>query len=190
MRLAVGFAVGTFLLHLAVMGGYGFHRDELYLLACGKQLAWGSLDHAPITPALSWLSTSLFGDTAFAQRVVGALAGALVVAVTGLITRRLGGGLRAQALAMGSIVIAPAFIYTRGVFATNAIDQLAWVLATYCLVVALEGRRLAWLALGLVIGVGLLDKYTILVYAFALFVALLATAPRQLRAPWPYLAAL
>ena len=61
--ILAGSAVVAFALHLATIGLYSYHRDELYLLACGKHLAWGSVDHAPITPALSRLTALLLGIT-------------------------------------------------------------------------------------------------------------------------------
>src|SRR5690349_12943887 len=71
-------------IHLSTMGLYGYHRDELYLLACGKRLAWGSLDHAPMTPAVSRLLAIVFGESPSAQRVVAVIAGTIVVWLTGL----------------------------------------------------------------------------------------------------------
>jgi 4-amino-4-deoxy-L-arabinose transferase-like glycosyltransferase len=186
-RRIVGFAIATFALHLATIGLYGYHRDELYLLECGKHLAWGSIDHAPITPALSHLATLLFGESPFAQRVVAALSGAIVVALTGIATQRVGGGRRAQLLAMASVLVAPVFIFTRGVYATNAIELLVCVLATYLITVILDGSRVAWLVLGVVLGIGLLDKYTVLVFCLAVAVGVAATPIRaSLRTPWPY----
>jgi len=185
--ILAGFAGGAFALHLATIGLYGYHRDELYLLACGRHLEWGSVDHAPITPALSHLTTFLLGESAVSQRIVAALAGALVVWLTGLVTRRLGGNLPAQLLAMASVLIAPVFIFVSGVYTTNAIEQLACALAVYLTLMALDGSRVAWLALGIVLGIGVLDKYTVLVFCLALAAAVVATQARaHLRTPWPY----
>src|SRR5881394_2131303 len=92
-------------LHVAAAPRYGFHRDELYLLACGQRLAWGALDHAPLAPALARLAAALGGATPAGQRVADAVLGAVLVWLTGLCARRLGGGLAAQALAAGSVVI-------------------------------------------------------------------------------------
>src|SRR4051794_2978688 len=85
-------------LHLSTIGLYGYHRDEIYLLACSRRLAWGFVDHAPITPAISRLAALLLGESPAAQRLFAAIAGSLVVWLTGLCARRLGGDRAAQLL--------------------------------------------------------------------------------------------
>lgn len=50
-------------LQLAVVTRYGRHRDEYYFIDCGKHLAFGYVDHAPMVPWLAGLSTSVFGDS-------------------------------------------------------------------------------------------------------------------------------
>ena len=40
------------IIHLAVAGRYGFFRDELYYIACANRLAWGYVDHPPLSIAL------------------------------------------------------------------------------------------------------------------------------------------
>ena len=47
----VGAAVTAVLLLLA--GRYGYHRDELYFLLCGRHLDWGYVDQGPLVPALA-----------------------------------------------------------------------------------------------------------------------------------------
>ena len=84
-------------LHLATAAVYGFFIDELYFLACGEHLAWGYPDFPPLTAFQAWLTRALFGDSPWSIRLFPALAGAGVVFLTGMLTRRLGGGAFAQA---------------------------------------------------------------------------------------------
>ncbi len=188
-----GLAAIELALHLASIGLYGYHRDELYLLACGRRLEWGSVDHAPLTPALSSLLASVSGASPAGQRIGSALSGALVVWLTGASARALGGERHAQLLAASAVMIAPVFIYQGGVLGTSAVDQLAWTAAGHLVIRLLSGedarcRRRHWLLLGLVIGVGLLNKYTVLILVAALAVGFATQARALLRAPWPWLA--
>jgi hypothetical protein len=36
------------LVHLALARRYGYFRDELYFLACGRHLDWGYVAHSPM----------------------------------------------------------------------------------------------------------------------------------------------
>ena len=71
----------------------------------------------------------------------------------------------------------------------DAFDQLFWVAGAYVLLLILKrARPKLWLAFGLIAGLGLLTKLTLLYFGFAVFVALLLTpARRQLLTPWPWL---
>jgi hypothetical protein len=44
-------------------GGYGYFIDELYYLACARRLAWGYVDHPPLSIALLWGETALLGTS-------------------------------------------------------------------------------------------------------------------------------
>ena len=81
------------MVELAFAGRYGYHRDELYFLACARQLAWGYVDQPPLTPALAWLAVALFGDSLVGLRLFPALSGGAVVMLAGLMARELGGEL-------------------------------------------------------------------------------------------------
>jgi hypothetical protein len=69
-------AAAKFALHLALASRYGLHRDELYYVMCGRRLAWGCVDHPPITPVVARLVDTLFGPSLVALRAVPALIGA------------------------------------------------------------------------------------------------------------------
>ncbi|MHB8506064.1 MAG: glycosyltransferase family 39 protein, partial [Acidimicrobiales bacterium] len=84
---------------LAMASRYGFHRDELYFIQCGRHLAWGYVDQPPLVPALARAVTAVFGASVFWLRVPSALAAVATVVLTAAIARRLGGGRSAQVLA-------------------------------------------------------------------------------------------
>ncbi len=50
-------------LHLLTYKGFGFFSDEFYYIACSKRLAWGYVDHPPLSILLLRLDRRLFGDS-------------------------------------------------------------------------------------------------------------------------------
>jgi hypothetical protein len=176
------------LLGATATGGYGYIRDELYYLACSDHLSWGYVDHPPLSIALLWLSRHVFGDSLAALRLVPALSGAVVVVLAALLTRQLGGGHKAQVMASSCVVAAPLLLGTDATFSMNAFDVLLWTAGIYLFVVASEsGRERDWVWLGLVLGLGLLNKLSVLWLVAGLFAGIVVRPARRLlltRRPW------
>ncbi|MGH3721002.1 MAG: hypothetical protein ACRDRI_19580 [Pseudonocardiaceae bacterium] len=86
-------------------GGYGFHRDELYFLRAGSELAFGYVDQPPLTPLLAHTLDVVFRGSLVGLRVPSALMSGLVVLVTGLIAREFGAAGDAQLLAAGCMAV-------------------------------------------------------------------------------------
>lgn len=194
-RLLLGLALLQAALHLATNGRWGPFRDELYYLACADHLAWGYVDHPPLSIALLAAWRALVGDGIWAIRLLSAAAGAALVFLTGLAARELGGRRAAQGLAAGAALIAPAILVTTAFYSMNAFEPLIWLGAALILMRILReaepGRALApWLWLGALLGLGLLNKISVLLLGAGIAVGLLATPARRAFArPGPWLAA-
>jgi len=182
-------ALLTFGIHLTGIGRYGFFRDELYYLACGRHLAWGYVDQPPLIAVVAWVSQHAIGTSLAATRLLPAAAGALLVFLTGFLARELGGSLRAQVLAAVTILFAPAVLAMNSFLSMNAFEPMFWALGAILIARILNGGspRL-WLWFGLVTGVAFLNKHTILVFGFATVVGLLASdLPREFTRRWIWL---
>ena len=192
LRLILGFALLELLIHLYsnAFAHYGIFRDELYYIACSRHLAAGYVDQPPLSSFILFASIKLFGDSLFAIRLLPAIASALTIFITGLITRKLGGGYFAIMLSCLSVALAPQFIGSNLIYSMNSFDWLFWSLATYIviLIIITESQKL-WIWLGLTLGFGLLNKIDLLWFGAGLFAGLLATQQRKhLKTRWPYIA--
>ncbi|MDN5780540.1 MAG: glycosyltransferase family 39 protein [Luteimonas sp.] len=186
LGLLLAIALARLLLHLLTNGQYGFHRDELAVLDDAHHLAWGYVAYPPLVPFLAHASMQLFGDSLSAFRAPSALAQALAVLFSGLIARELGGHRFAQAVAAIAVACVPFSMLAGSMLQYTSPDYLWWVLAAWVLLRLANGSdRRWWLALGLVIGLGMMTRYTMLFCAAGVVVAVLATSlRRQLANPW------
>jgi hypothetical protein len=191
--LILFFAFGTLAFHLLVnaFGGYGIFRDEFYYIACSKHLAAGYVDQPPLAMFLLAAGRALFGASQLGIRVLPAVSHALTVLLGGLIARRLGGRRTAVTLTCLAVSLAPIVIGHTNIFQMNAFAHLFWALAAYLLVlIADRSRPGLWILLGIVMGLGLLNKVDFLWFGVGLAAALLLTDMRKyLSTPWPYAAA-
>jgi len=191
LALLGGLALLKVLVHLPVLTRYGYHHDELYFLACGRHLSFGYVDHAPLVPWIARLVETLFGESLFGLRILPVLAGAVAVFLTGLIVRRMGGGRFAQAMACLAMILAPAFLRSGNMLCLPAFEVLFWTVTFYVLLrIVQSGNARSWIWAGLALGLGLLNKHSMLFLGFGLAVGLAATPLRKFfRSPWFYGAA-
>ena len=181
-------AIAKLLVHLLTNGNYGYFRDEFYYIAASERLDLGYLEFPPFVAFVTAFSRLMLGDSPVALRLFPSLAGALVVVLSGLMARALGGRF-AQGLAALATLVAPSFIVMGTFLSMDAFDQLFWVSAAYVLLLILKRDQPSlWLLFGLIAGLGLLTKLSMLSFGFAVFVALLLTQSRRhLLTPWPWL---
>jgi hypothetical protein len=179
------------LLHLVTAGRYGIFRDELYYLACADHLAWGYVDQPPLIAFLAWFARHVFGSSLLGLRLLPAIAGAALVWLTGRFTAEMGGGRFAQALAALAVLVAPMFLVFHHWLTMNAFEPLIWMGAAWCVVRAINTQKAGhWLWFGILIGLGLETKYTVVFFAFGIVVGLLLTPHRRfLKSRWIWLGA-
>src|SRR3954471_5419290 len=144
---------------VAFAGGYGYHRDELYFLEAGRHLAWSYADQGPVTPLIARAMDTIAPDSLTVLRVPSAIAAGLTVLLTGLLARELGGGRRAQLIAAGCAAVGVIVLFTGHMLSTSTFALLAWSAAPWTAAGAIRTKddRL-WIAAGVVLGIGLLNK--------------------------------
>jgi hypothetical protein len=171
----------SFLAHVLVGNNYGYFRDELYVLAMIQHPAFGYVDVPPLVPWIALIPRFLTGNALWAIHVISALVCAGTIILTGLMARLLGGKGWVQGLAALASATALVFIANGSIYAYDVFDTFWWALSATILIVLLRDERpQLWLAFGVVAGLGLLTKETILFWGFALVVGLLLTRQRRL----------
>ena len=180
-------ATVTVIVHVLTGSRYGFHRDELATLDDARHLAWGYVAYPPVTPFFGRLALTLFGATLVGFRFFAALAQAAAVVLTGLMARELGGKRVAQLLAATAAV--PFCLAGGALMQYVSFDYLCWVLAAYFVVRLLKSDDPRWwVAIGGAIGLGMMTKYTMGIFAFGIVAGVLLTdARRYLKSKWLWL---
>lgn len=123
---------------------------------------------------------TLMGTSLYALRLLPAIAAAATVVLTGRLTRRLGGNAVAQGIAMLGIALAPFYLAVGNLLTMNAFEPLLWIGSAYLFAKADEDDRpWRWALLGLVTGLGLINKYSMFFYLGSCVVAVALTPMRR-----------
>jgi hypothetical protein len=186
----VALCAAKLLLHLFTsVRHYGYFRDELYYLDMARHLDWGYVDAAPLV-ALYAKAALLMGGSLAALRILPALAGTALVALTIFLARELGGRRYAQLLAGLAVLIAPGILAVHSLMSMNAFEPLLWMgcMLVVARIVRIGDSRL-WIWFGVLAGLGLENKHSTLFFGFSVVVALLLTPyRREFLKPWIWIA--
>lgn len=177
------------LLHLFTsVQRYGYFRDELYYLDLARHLAWGYVDCAPLVAIYARIALMMGGSLA-ALRIIPALAGTALVALSILIARELGGGRYAQWLTGLMVLMCPGLLVIDNFLSMNAFEPLFWMGCALVMARFLRtGDSRLWIWFGVLAGLGLENKHSMAFFGVAVVVALLLTEHRrEFLKPWIWL---
>lgn len=152
---------------------YGFHRDELLHLSVSEHLDWGFMEFPPLIGVIGKISYWFFDYSLLGVRLFPTLAGIGVLILCCLITKEFGGKSKAILLAGICILAFLPFYRNHTLFQPVAFDQLFWTLGFYLIIKFINSENKKFLILlGITLGLGLMNKYTILIWAFGIFIGL------------------
>ncbi len=189
LALVLGFAA----FRLVVGPWFQLFPQEAYYDLYARHLALSYYDHPPLIGWFLWCFTSVFGQHVWVLRLCAfSLSAVTQLLLWKLVHKAVAPERRVPAL----LLLVTPVMGVVSLIATPDVPLLLFsTAAMLCLWSALqgpdEGRPLAWLAAGVATGLAFDSKYTALFLpAGALLLLLDPLHRRQLRSPWPYLAAL
>lgn len=168
-----GIAAVTALLHFVVAGRYGYFRNELYFIICGRRPAFGYVDQPPLVPLLTAL-TQAFGHSLLLLRLPAVVAAAMLIPLTaafaGLFSRRT----LVVVTAAAAAAMSPALAALTATVTTTTFEPLAWTGCAYFIaryIVRRDPYSLLWA--GVVAGLAMQAKYGIVMWLAGVFLGLL-----------------
>jgi len=187
---AAGMGCCLFLFHLLVNRQYGFHGDELYFITCGNNLDWGYVDHPPFIALVARIATGLMGINLFALRFSPALTLGISCLLTGWLARRMGAGRFGEFLASLSFICAPMMLRAGAFLNIPCFEAFFWLATAHLLIpICRDDNPRWWPAVGIALGLSLLNKHTTLFLGVGIAMGILFTHRRRdLLTPWPWMA--
>lgn len=174
------FAFFTFILHLIAIEGFGYFRDELYYISCSDHLDWGYVDHPPLSILLLKMIRFFLGDSLFAIRLLPVLSSGLFVFGTGMLAKELGGKKFALILAAIAAMAPIGNFFLYSVYSMNFLDHVFWLALMFIVLRIIKtGEPKYWIVFGVVAGLGLQNKISVLFICFGIAAGILLTDQRK-----------
>ncbi|WP_407426034.1 glycosyltransferase family 39 protein [Arcticibacter sp.] len=177
--LIIGFTVFNLILHLLSINRYGIHRDEFLYLALGQHLSFGYMEVPPFIALVARISTTLFGDSTAAIRIIPSLFSAMTTLLSLQMVKTIGGRHFAIAATGCLLCLSPAMLATGYLLQPVIFDQFWWTLILCSLILYFQTGNVKYLLVtGAGAGFGMLTKYAILFLILSILAALLISKKR------------
>lgn len=160
-------------IHLIGNRNYGFHRDELLHLSVSEHLAFGYMEFPPLIAWIGKLSYLTFGYSLSGMRIFATIAGIAILVLCCLMAKEFGA--RKYGILLAGVAVLAFLPYYRNhmLFQPVAFDQLFWTLGFYWIAKYINTQNNKFLIyLGITSGLGLLNKYTLLIWCLGLVAGL------------------
>src|ERR1035437_8687055 len=167
--------------HMFFYDTLGFHRDELLYFSLGQHFSAGYASVPPFVGTIAWLVIHTLGYSLFAARLVPFLLSGIMILLLTAITREMKGKNYAQIIVAIAFTFTPFNLRCFSMFQPVCFDMFFWTMTFYLLlrwINTKEDKFLLWL--GPVVGLGLMNKYTIALELFCLFIVFLFTSYREI----------
>ncbi|HNR07641.1 MAG TPA: glycosyltransferase family 39 protein [Saprospiraceae bacterium] len=176
------------LLHLRVNGTWSFHRDELLYLALGRHLDWGYASVPPGIGFWAWFSSAVLGGSVEAVRLISTLFCSATVLLTALMAREMqpagnppSKGIFSTLLIGLAGLLCGALLRPAMLFMPVVFDLFYWTLLCWLFLKYINTGRDRWiLFFAGFAALGFLNKYSVLIFLFALLPGLLLSRHRKL----------
>ena len=167
-------------LHLAGNPHYGFFRDELYFIICGRYPDFGYVDQPPLAPLLAAFSQS-FGISLFALRAIPAIFAAVATYASCICAIEFGGGVFAMIVAALVTIVAPEMMAFGARLSPDTIEMAIWPFIALIALRIVKGRASPkwWLLAGGLVALAGWGKYSVAFFATALVLGLAFTRQRS-----------
>jgi hypothetical protein len=176
----ISLIVFLFLILTGILSSYGYFIDELYYLSCSHRLAFGYVDHPPLSIFILYINRIIFGDSLFAIRWIPALTFSATVFLAGIITKQLGGGRYAMIISTIAVAGCPVYLLFGSFYSMNVFEIFIWTLIMYYTIRILQEENPKYfIIIGLLLGLGLEMKHTMITYALGLIIGMTISKSRK-----------
>ena len=179
--LTVGFVLVKLAIHFITGSNYELHRDEMLYFEMGSHLSWGFASTPPFISFLAFIIKSIFGYHEFFVKLFPALFGALIIILIALFIKEIGGKGFGVLAGCTAFIISTAMLRTSSLFMPVIFELFFWLLFLYFVLMLINRQDPKyWIWIGITLGIGFLNKYSILFLGFSTIIALLISEHRRL----------
>jgi len=171
--------LSLFRIYFILHGPVDLSPDEAHYWEWSRRLDLSYYSKGPAIAYLIALSTWIFGDNPFGVRILAVVCSFL----SSIFIYKIGEKLFNEKTGYLSGIffqLIPLFATFGVLFTIDSPFILFWIVSMYLFLLAIDGRRVYWIFLGLFIGLGLLTKYTMAFFYLSMFTYLLSMKKKDI----------
>ena len=95
---------------------YGIFRDEFLYISMSDRLGWGYLEVPPLPAFILAVVRFLIGSSYFSLHIIPAILGSIVIVLSALMVKKMGGSIYAVVLCLVCVTFAPMYVGGDSIF--------------------------------------------------------------------------